>query len=86
MRSGLNDLPLILGAVFVAVVLLALYIMGGSRRASRRRSPGASNLGWALLFLTSGRMPPPPPEAQIEAGLNGEKDRAASDPLRKPTR
>jgi hypothetical protein len=36
-----------------------------------------------LLFLTSGRMPPPPPEAQIEAELNGEKDRGASDPLRR---
>jgi hypothetical protein len=84
MRFGLNSLPLILGALFVAVVLLGLYLMGSSRRASRRRSPGASNLGWALLFLSSGRVPPPPPQAQIEAELNGEKDRATSDPLRKP--
>ena len=36
------------------------------------------------LFLASGRMPPPPPETQIEAEANTEKDRAAANPLRKP--
>ena len=77
----MNKLPIVLGFLFVAVVVLAVYLMGSARR-NRKRGSGASNLGWALLFLTSGRMPPPPPEAQIEAELNGEKDRAASDPLR----
>jgi hypothetical protein len=84
LRFDVSKLPIILGLLFVAVVLLAIYVRHGIGRASQRRSPGASNLGWALLFLTSGRMPPPPPEAQIEAELNGEKDRAASDSLRKP--
>jgi hypothetical protein len=79
-----NKLPIVLGVVFVMAVLLAIYVRGGASRVARRRSPGTSNLGWALLFLTSGRMPPPPPAAQIEAELNGEKDRAASDPLRRP--
>ncbi|MGC1458616.1 MAG: hypothetical protein WA825_10090 [Steroidobacteraceae bacterium] len=79
----MTKLPIVLGILFVMVVALAVYVMGSARRVAKSRSAGASNLGWALLFLTSGRMPPPPPEAQIEAELNGEKDRAASDPLRK---
>jgi hypothetical protein len=81
---NVNKLPLVLGVVFVAVVVLAIYISGSAKRVAKRKSSGASNLGWALLFLTSGRIPPPPPAAQIEAELNGEKDRAASDPLRRP--
>jgi hypothetical protein len=84
MRFDMNKLPIILGIAFVMVVVLAIYIRHGTGRATRRRSAGASNFGWALLFLASGRVPPPPPESQIEAELNGEKDRAASDPLRKP--
>ncbi len=79
----MNKLPIILGVVFVAVVALAIYVRAANKRVAKRRSPGASNLGWALLFLTSGRIPPPPPAAQIEAELNGEKDRAAADPLRR---
>jgi hypothetical protein len=86
MRFSMDKLPIILGIVFLAVVLLAIYVRHGAGRTAKRRSSGASNLGWALLFLTSGRVPPPPPEAQIEAALNGEKDRAASDPLRRPGR
>ena len=79
----MNKLPVVLGMLFLTVVILAVYVKGSARRVGKRRSAGASNLGWALLFLTSGRIPPPPPEAQIEAELNGAKDRAASDPLRK---
>jgi hypothetical protein len=84
MRFAADKLPMVLGVLFVMAVLLAIYVKGGARRVAKRRSGGASNLGWALLFLTSGRVPPPPPQAQIEAELNGEKDRAASDPLRRP--
>ncbi len=82
MRFSLNEIPIILGTVFVGVVLLAIYIKGGPGRVAKGRSEGARHFGWALLFLTSGRVPPPPPETQIETELNGEKDRAASDPLR----
>jgi hypothetical protein len=79
-----NKVPVILGILFLAVMCLAIYVMGSARRARQRRSAGGSHFGWALLFLTSGRMPPPPPETQIEAEANTEKDRNASDPLRKP--
>jgi len=81
-----NKVPVILGILFLAVVCLAIYVMGSAGRARKRGSPGGSHLGWALLFLTSGRMPPPPPETQIEAEANTEKDRNASDPLRKTDR
>jgi hypothetical protein len=77
----MNKVPLMLGILFLAVVVLAIYIMGSARRAKKRGSTGASHFGWALLFLTSGRMPPPPPETQIEAEANTEKDRNASDRL-----
>ena len=72
-------MPVILGIVFLAVVALGFYVMGSARRAREGRSGGGSHLGWALLFLTSGRMPPPPPETQIEAEANTKKDRNASD-------
>jgi hypothetical protein len=84
MHFGMDKVPIVLGAVFVAIVLLAIYIRGGPARAAKGRPEGARHLGWALLFLTSGRVPPPPPETQIEVELNGEKDRGASDPLRDP--
>jgi hypothetical protein len=57
-------------ATFV-IVFLAFALM----RRARRGVPGVASFGWALLFLTSGRMPPPPPASQIEAELNTEKDR-----------
>ena len=81
----MNKVPVILGILFLAVVSLAIYIMGNAGRAKGKRSLGGSHFGWALLFLASGRVPPPPPETQIEAEANTEKDRNTSDPLRKPT-
>ena len=64
---------LILGAgvATYGAVRLATRLMRGARRGV----PGAPSLGWALLFLTSGRMPPPPPATQIEQELNSERDR-----------
>ena len=60
-----------------AVALLLRFMVRASRSAAKR--PGwVANAGWALLFFTSGRMPPPPPASQIEVDLNGEKDRLGS--------
>ena len=71
--------------IFVLIVLgvtaaLALLAWGGARamRAAKRSSPGVSAAGWALLFLSSGRMPPPPPASQIELDINSKKDRESS--------
>ena len=71
--------------IFVLIVLgvtaaLALLAWGAARamRAAKRSSPGVSAAGWALLFLSSGRMPPPPPASQIELDINSKKDRESS--------
>ncbi len=78
----MNIVPAILGILFLAAVLLAIRIKGGAKK--KRGARGGSHFGWALLFLASGRMPPPPPETQIEAEANTEKDRGSSNPLREP--
>jgi len=62
----------------VGAVVLLLGFMIRSVRSGERRTSGIANAGWALLFLTSGRMPPPPPASQIEVELDGEKDRLGS--------
>lgn len=70
----------------VGTVLVALAVRFATKamRAAKRLMPGAGEVGLALGFLFSGRMPPPPPRSQIEAELNGEKDRLGSEPLREP--
>ena len=72
--------------VLLCVGLAVLVVRFGTSalRAAKRPVPGAGAVGWALLFLTSGRMPPPPPASQIELNMQGEKDRASSDPLQPP--
>jgi hypothetical protein len=79
-----HTLPLWLAIFAVAGLLLALGARSRARRGTQRRPSGIGAFGWALLFLTSGRMPPPPPESQIEEEMRGEKDRGSSQPLRKP--
>jgi hypothetical protein len=44
-------------------------------RKKPKRSPGVGMAGWALLFLSSGRMPPPPPQSQIEQEAGERKNR-----------
>ena len=75
-----------LAAGFLVGLVLAVLLIPFFKKTPVKRRPSSGGLGWALLFLMSGRMPPPPPASQIEVELNGEKDRAASDPLRKPGR
>lgn len=65
-------------AALAALAGLLLWLVGRAMRSARRGMPGASGLGWALLFLSSGRMPPPPPASQITQELNTRKDRLAS--------
>ena len=59
-------------AVSCAVILL-VYGAFRAVRLAKKRSSGVGAVGWAMLFLTSGRMPPPPPASQIEEATHGEK-------------
>jgi hypothetical protein len=79
----------LLVGLIVGAVIARLVFMVRASRSNKRRPASIANLGWALMFLTSGRMPPPPPASQIEAELNGEKDRLGSrtiDPDEPPSR
>lgn len=71
-------------SIGTAFVLVALYLGKRAMRAARRSPPGVGAMGWALLFLMSGRMPPPPPATQIEVDLAGKKDRDASRDIGEP--
>jgi hypothetical protein len=71
----------LLGTVLVAVgIRFAIKAL----RAAQRPMPRVSEAGLALVFLVSGRMAPPPPQSQIEAELDGEKDQLGSEPMSKP--
>ena len=64
-------------AVGCAAVLL-IYAAYRAVRSAKRGSSGFGASGWALLFLTSGRMPPPPPASQIEEVLRDENSEKSS--------
>jgi hypothetical protein len=66
---------------FVLILTLAgslVWLGSRAMRSARRGMPGVSGFGWALLFLGSGRMPPPPPASQIEQEMQTRKDRLNS--------
>ena len=67
---------LVLGAT--AAVFVVLWVAARAMRRARRGSSSVGALGWALLFLSSGRMPPPPPASQIEVDISGKKSRESS--------
>lgn len=61
------------------MVIGALVLVASQRKHCRKKSSkGVSTIGWALLFLTSGRMPPPPPASQIEQDLKSRDNRNES--------
>jgi hypothetical protein len=64
-------------AVSCAVVSL-IYAAFRAVRSAKHRSSGVGAVGWAMLFLTSGRMPPPPPASQIEESTRGENAEGSS--------
>jgi len=69
-------MPLLI-VIVVLVVMLPIWLV--RRKSSGKRSKGASALGWAVLFLGSGRMPPPPPQSQIEEKMRSNKNREVSN-------
>jgi len=67
------SIALVVSSVVVLLVLGAI----GAIRSAKRRPSGVGAVGWAMLFLTSGRMPPPPPASQIEEANRGDKHEGA---------
>ncbi len=76
MRDFLTFLLLV--TALTAVAGLLVWLFSRAMRAARRGIPGASGLGWALLFLSSGCRPPPPPASQITQEMNTRNDRLVS--------
>ena len=64
-------LLLVLLVLAVAVVALARSRAG----KPQRKKPSVGGFAWALMFLSSGRMPPPPPQSQIEQEAGETKNR-----------
>jgi hypothetical protein len=67
-----------------AMALFAIYLATRMIGAARKKPAGAGAVGWALLFLSFGRMPPPPPASQIELEVDSKKDRLASRDIGDP--
>lgn len=66
------------------VALLALYLAVRMIGAARKKPTGVGAVGWALLFLGFGRMPPPPPASQIELEVDSKKNRLISRDIGDP--
>jgi len=68
-----RTLTLLIG--LAATILAVLAWVRSRRTLGRRKRPSGSGFAWALLFLSSGRMPPPPPQSQIEQETGERKNR-----------
>jgi hypothetical protein len=66
--------------LILALVIVAIVGLRYRRRAGpdKRRKPSVSGFAWAVMFLGSGRMPPPPPQSQIEQEAGEKKNREIS--------
>jgi hypothetical protein len=58
----------IAGAITMLIVIAALAI-----RWARKGPPGAAFAGWALLLLSAGMNPQPPPQEQVEEATRRRK-------------
>ncbi len=67
-----------------ALALFAIYLAVRMVGNAKKKPAGARAVGWALLFLGFGRMPPPPPASQIELEVNSKKDRLVSRDIDDP--
>jgi hypothetical protein len=56
-------------------VILAVWMRRHRSGDRARKKPSRGGFAWALLFLSSGRMPPPPPQSQIEQEAGARKNR-----------
>lgn len=73
----ISDAVLVPAIVFVAVV--AVIWVGARQLSSGSKSKRSiGGFAWAMLFLSGGRMPPPPPQSQIEQETVERKNREIS--------
>lgn len=68
-----SAVPLVVGLILIIASLTLAFRRSRPLQHKRRNAWGS--LGWALLFMSSGRIPPPPPESQIEQDLNARDNR-----------
>lgn len=65
MQMGIAEFILLLvGLAALTLVVLAMLVR--AVRWSKKGSPGATFIGWALLLLSAGINPQPPPQEQVE--------------------
>jgi hypothetical protein len=71
----MDDFLFFITVTIAVAVLLVLVIAGASRavRWARKGSPAATAVGWALLFLSAGINPQPPPQEQVEEANRQKK-------------
>lgn len=74
----------LLATIGIAIVVW-LIILGGMRAVgwARKGSPAAAFIGWALLLLSAGMNPQPPPQEQVEEANRQKKikkDSESGDP------
>ncbi len=65
----------VLTIIITATLLCALLFARWSVRRAKHRSPRFASFYWALMFYSSGRMPPPPPQTHIEQENREKKNR-----------
>ena len=72
--NPLTQYSLTVLAVTIAFFIVAALVVKAMRWA-RNRPPALGGVFWAAMFLSSGRMPPPPPQTQIEQETGEKKNR-----------
>lgn len=81
----MDGLILFIVVVVVVAALLGFFAFGSGKavRWARKGSPAATVIGWALLFLSAGMNPQPPPQEQVEEANRQKrlkKDAQSGDP------
>jgi hypothetical protein len=61
--------------VLLALAAAAVALTRSRGGKAQRKKPSVGGFAWALMFLSSGRMPPPPPQSQIEQEAGERKNR-----------
>jgi len=68
--------------VMVGIVFVAGLLIRARLRAvawARKGSPAATFIGWALLLLSAGMNPQPPPQEQVQEAKRQKKQKRGSE-------